>query len=54
MTIVLTVLMAGFPFQIPNMNTFLQGVAKINPVRWTFEALLNWKFNKLVIYDIVS
>lgn len=37
-------LLSGFPFQLPPMVGYLANAAQINPVRWAFEAFMNWKF----------
>ena len=37
-------LLSGFSFQLPKMTDYFQNVAKLNPVRWAFEACMNWKF----------
>jgi ATP-binding cassette, subfamily G (WHITE), eye pigment precursor transporter len=46
--ITLVALMSGFPFQIPVMADYLVILTKLNPARWVFEALMNWKFNHYV------
>eukprot|EP01038_Epipyxis_sp_PR26KG_P013928 gene13928-18681_t len=43
--VLLMILMSGFAFQLPHMTSYIASATVVNPVRWTFEALLNWKFS---------
>lgn len=38
------IILSGFPFQLPFIRDYFSEMSQINPVRWTFEALMNWKF----------
>jgi ABC-2 type transporter len=42
--IFLMLLLSGFPFQIPYIRSYFGDLTQINPMRWCFEALMNWKF----------
>ena len=37
-------LFSGFPFQFSGLANNFQKIAQINPMRWSFEALMVWKF----------
>jgi hypothetical protein len=37
-------LTAGYVFQLPNINTVVSSCSVLNPIRWSFEALMHWKF----------
>jgi ABC-type multidrug transport system ATPase subunit len=45
MTLTLVALLSGFPFQLTTMTSYLANCAVINPLRWTFEGLMQWKFS---------
>jgi hypothetical protein len=38
------VILSGFPFQLPFIRSYMNDISQINPMRWTFEAIMNWKF----------
>lgn len=40
----LMVLLSGFPFQLPTIRDYIEQITYINPLRWVYEALMNWKF----------
>lgn len=37
-------LISGFPFQLKVMTAFYQGLSVLNPVKWSFQCLMSWKF----------
>jgi ABC-type multidrug transport system ATPase subunit len=45
-TVTLVAMLSGFPVQIHTMYDYIQDAAGINPIRWSFEGLLKWKFSK--------
>lgn len=49
-------LISGFPFQLTNITPFFSGISVLNPVRWSFQCLMNWKFgqNTSKVLDGVS
>ena len=40
----LMVLISGFPFQLPGVRDYIAALSQINPMRWVYEALMQWKF----------
>eukprot|EP01039_Chlorochromonas_danica_P008620 gene8620-9499_t len=43
-TITLCAMLSGFPVQLSTMPWYISRCAGINPLRWSFEGLLAWKF----------
>lgn len=41
----LMVLLSGFTLQLPGITHWIKEITVINPLRWTFQALMTWKFN---------
>ena len=37
-------LISGFPFQLKVITPFYRVISVLNPVRWSFQCLMNWKF----------
>jgi ABC-type multidrug transport system ATPase subunit len=40
----LMVLLSGFTLQLPSIVHWIKDLTVINPLRWTFQALMTWKF----------
>lgn len=43
--VILVCLLSGFPFLLVSMTSYLADVTCINPLRWSFEALMAWVFH---------
>lgn len=46
------IMLSGFPFQLPAMTDDARRVSYVDPMRWTFEALMVWKFKDYVDGDL--
>ena len=50
-TVFSMVLLSGFPFQLSSMNSDMAKLSIINPIRWTYEAFMNFKFGSGNYHD---
>lgn len=44
LVITIAIMLSGFPFQLTVMTSYLADASCVNPLRWTFEGIMNWKF----------
>jgi ABC-type multidrug transport system ATPase subunit len=45
LTVTLACLLSGFPFQLPQIRGYMADASSVNPLRWTFEGLMSWRFH---------
>lgn len=50
-TVFAMLLLSGFPFQFSVINPHMLDLSITNPTRWTYEALMTWKFNSGSYHD---
>ena len=50
-TVFAMLLLSGFPFQLSVINPHMLDLSITNPTRWTYEALMTWKFNSGSYHD---
>lgn len=48
LVVTLACLLSGFPFQLPYIRSYMADATVVNPLRWTFESLMTWKYNNYV------
>lgn len=40
----LALMLSGFPFQLTFIRSYVSDITVINPMRWSYESLMSWKF----------
>ena len=54
MLLFIQLFLSGFPFQLPDITDYMSDVSKLNPMRWVFEGLMVWYFERVCPSEILN